>query len=337
MRNRADPRRFGRYPSLPFLAARPPYDPVLIGTLCGLFSAAGYTAANICLRSVAASDPIWVSAVKPWPTAVLTLPWLLWLAWQGRRVLPDFKVLLVIFGAGLVGQTAGNISFQWALGQIGLALAVPLCLGGMIFSAAVLGRFLLHEPVTLRAACSLALLLLAVIVLSQGGEAAELAVRQELHASTSEVNPWLVVAGIAAGCLSGVAYSILSVAIRYSVTQGASLPITLFTVSLAGILSLTLLAWLRIGPEGMLATSGRDLSWMLGAGVWNAISFLALTLAIKLTGVVYVNALNATQALLAAMAALIFFHEAATPWLALGVMLTVVGLLGVRPHSRTET
>jgi drug/metabolite transporter (DMT)-like permease len=318
------------------LTARRPYDPVLLGTLCGLFSAAGYTAANICLRSVAACDPIWVCAVKPWPTAVLTLPWLLWLAWQGRRVLPEFKVLAAIFGAGLVGQVAGNISFQWALGQIGLALAVPLCLGGMIFSAAVLGRLLLHEQVTLRTALSLGLLLLAVIVLSLGGEAAELAVREELHASTSPANPWLVVAGVLAGCFSGLAYSVLSVAIRYCVIQGASLPITLFTVSLAGILSLTLLAWLRIGAAGMLATSSRDLNWMLGAGVWNAISFLALTLAIKATGVVYVNALNATQALLAALAALVVFHEAATPWLAVGVVLTIAGLLGVRPHGRTK-
>lgn len=239
-------------------------------------------------------------------------------------------MLAAIFFAGLLGQTAGNISFQWALGQVGLALAVPLCLGGMIFSAAVLGRWLLHEPVTLRTAISLALLLLAVVVLSQGGHAAERAIRIKLHAS-ADVSPWFVAAGIAAGCLSGIAYSVLSVAIRYSSHSGASLPITLFTVALAGILSLTFLAWLRIGNDGMLATSRQDLGWMLGAGVWNAISFLALTIAIKSTGVVYVNALNATQALLAAVAAVVIFQEAATPWLAVGVLLTVAGLIGVRP------
>jgi hypothetical protein len=36
---------------------------MLFGTLCGLLSAAVYTVANACLRSVAACYPIWVSAV----------------------------------------------------------------------------------------------------------------------------------------------------------------------------------------------------------------------------------------------------------------------------------
>lgn len=267
---------------------------------------------------------------------MLTAPWLLALWWQRKPVLPPLRVLAAIFFAGLVGQTAGNISFQWALGQVGIALAVPLCLGGMIFSAAVLGRWLLHEAVTLRTAFSLALLLLAVVVLSQGGRAAEAAVRSGLLSSPAAASPWLVFAGITAACLSGVAYSVLSVAIRYSTVAGASLPITLFTVSIAGILSLGMLAWMRIGISGMVATSGNELGWMLGAGVWNAISFLALTIAIKSTGVVYVNALNATQALLATLAGILLFHEAATPWLLLGVTLTVAGLLGVRPATPAQ-
>ena len=47
----------------------------------------------------------------------------------------------------------------------------------------------------------------------------------------------------------------------------------------------------------------------------------------QLTSVVYVNALNATQATLAAVAGVLIFREALSPWLALGVGLTIAGLM----------
>jgi drug/metabolite transporter (DMT)-like permease len=77
----------------------------------------------------------------------------------------------------------------------------------------------------------------------------------------------------------------------------------------------------------MLATTPRDLWLMLAAGVCNTVAFVALTKSLQLTSVVYVNALNATQATLAAVAGVVIFHEALSPWLALGVGLTIAGLL----------
>jgi drug/metabolite transporter (DMT)-like permease len=105
------------------------------------------------------------------------------------------------------------------------------------------------------------------------------------------------------------------------------LPTTLFGVSGAGLLSLGTLSWLRLGSAGMTATQPDDLSMMLLAGVCNALAFLALTKSLQLTSVVYVNALNATQASLAALAGVLIFQEALSPWLLAGVALTMAGLL----------
>ena len=133
--------------------------------------------------------------------------------------------------------------------------------------------------------------------------------------------------GVAAACLCGVAYAVLNVILRYCITRGAPLPTTLFTVSVTGLVALGLISWLRIGHRGMLETRPHDLALMFGAGLCNTVAFIALTKSLQLTSVVYVNALNATQATLAAIAGVLIFGEALSPWLALGVGLTIVGLM----------
>ena len=69
-------------------------------------------------------------------------------------------------GLAAVGVTAqwGNGLFQWSMGEVGLALTVPLCSGTMIIAACLLVCFWLHEGVTPRSALALALLITAIVV-----------------------------------------------------------------------------------------------------------------------------------------------------------------------------
>ena len=152
-------------------------------------------------------------------------------------------MLAAIAAGGMVGQLGGTFSFQWALGQIGVALTVPLSLGGMILGAAILGRIFLAEPVTPKAALALALLLTAICVLSLGGATPAKRSRRP------NVPLWQLAAGVAAACLSGMAYAILNVILRYCIIRGCPLPTTLFTVSVVGLISLGFLSWLRIGQS----------------------------------------------------------------------------------------
>jgi drug/metabolite transporter (DMT)-like permease len=319
-------------PSAPSRQAPSPH--VVFGTLCGLFSAVGYTAANACLRSVSDCDPIWVSAVKAVPTLLLVGPWIAVQACRGRKILPERHVLVLLSIGALIGQVIGNVVFQWSLGVIGLALAVPLTLGTIILGGALLGRTLLHEPLTLRMLASVLTLIAAITVLSLGaGEA------YQSVAGGSEVERadwWLIALGVAAAMLSGIAYSILGVVIRYGVKGRASLAITLFTVSLLGVISLGGWSHWRIGWHGMWDTAPDDFVMMVWAGVFNAVAFLALTKALQLANLVYVNALNATQATMAAIAGVLLFHEALSGELAVGVVLTIAGLLMMKQGRRTE-
>jgi drug/metabolite transporter (DMT)-like permease len=180
----------------------------------------------------------------------------------------------------------------------------------------------LHERINLTTALAIGVLLLAIAVLSFGAEEARV---QVLERATA--NLWQLLQGVMAAALSGVAYSVLNVVIRYSVQRGATLPVTLVTVSVMGLISLGLLSWQRIGVAGMLQTSPRDLVMMLLGGLCNTIAFVALTKCLQLTSVVYANVLNAGQAALAALAGVLIFREPATVGLTCGVGLTILGLV----------
>src|SRR5690606_39241832 len=147
-------------------------DPLVIGTLCGLLAAAGYTATNVCLREVADHNTVWVSCLRALPTVLLFGPWLVWRRMRGESVLPPLRVLGIIVRGACAARPGGNRVFQWALSVVGIALAVPLCLGTLIVGGAVLGRMLLHEPITWRAASALSLVVASIAVLSLGAREA---------------------------------------------------------------------------------------------------------------------------------------------------------------------
>ena len=298
-------------------------EPLFFGALCGLCSAVGYTAANICLRAVSHYDPVWVSAVKAFPTIILFGPW--WfVAWRkGECQYPGMRVIMVLVITALIGQLLGNVVFQWSLGVVGIALVVPLTLGAMIVSGAVMGRVFLREAVTVRMALSSLVLIGAICVLSLGAGSAS----ENIVGVGGEVPVMLVVMGVGAACLAGVSYSLLGVVIRHSVTGKMHIAMSLVVVTLVGAVSLGPFAFWRVGWTGMTATPLSAFSIMLLAGFFNAVAFLALTKSLQLIPVVYVNALNATQATMAALAGVLLFKEALSVTLWMGVGLTVVGLL----------
>ncbi len=261
-------------------------------------------------------------------------PWVAVQAWRGRKILPEWHVLGLLAIGALIGQLIGNVLFQWSLGVVGLALAVPLTLGTIILGGALMGRTLLHEPLTVRMLAAVVTLIAAITVLSLGaGDAHRSVAGPTLHGTADW---WLVALGVAGAMLSGLAYSILGVVIRYGVKGRASLSITLLTVSVFGVVSLGGWALRRIGWQGMWNTTPDDFGMMLLAGIFNALAFLALTKALQLANLVYVNALNATQATMAAIAGVLIFHEAPSPELACGVLLTIAGLLMMKQRNRSE-
>lgn len=305
------------------LSARFIHEPLVFGALCGLASAIGYTAANICLRTVSHYDPVWVSAVKAAPTILLFGPWLFTVWRRGQLEFPGWRIIAALTTVAVIGQLFGNVVFQWSLGIVGIAMVVPLTLGAMIVAGALLGRLMLAESVTVRMALASLVLIIAICVLSLGAGNAS----AHIVTPGTSVTTLLVVAGVAAACLSGVSYALLGVVIRQSVTGKMHVAMSLVVVTLVGVVTLGPFAYLRVGWTGMISTPPGAFAIMLLAGFFNAVAFLALTKALQLIPVVYVNALNATQATMAAVAGVLLFREPPSLALWIGVGLTVIGLL----------
>jgi len=309
------------------------------GTFYGLISSAGYTLANIYLRSLVNCHPTWVSCVKAIPTLMLVVPWLIIRRWRGNRQFPATRAVRLLVITGLFGQICGNVVFQWSLGIIGLILAVPLTLGTMIATGAFLGHRFLHEHVSRATIISVTLLILAVFILSFGAGEAHHNVQGKASDSQQvpAVSVWILTAGVGAACLAGIAYSCLGAAIRYGLHQNLSLPMTLGIVSLVGLISLTFCSLITPGLQTMLETRPRDLRYMFYAGIWNAVGFLALTKALNQTSLIHVNALSATQVAMTVIAGLLLFGESLTWMTGIGVTLTILGLLLMREQTATES
>ena len=107
----------------------------------------------------------------------------------------------------------------------------------------------------------------------------------------------------------------------------------LFTVGWSGLVSLSLVAWLRIGVEGMLETPLLSFQWMLWAGLWNSVAFIALTRSLRIVPLFYVNALNVSQVALAAIAGIFLFSEPSSISLIAGVVLTGIGLFTMKSRK----
>ncbi|GIW93493.1 MAG: hypothetical protein KatS3mg110_1534 [Pirellulaceae bacterium] len=303
-----------------------------LGVACGLLSVLGYTLANVGLRRVAHWDPAWVSAMKAIPTLVIMALWLWRLGHRGVRLWPDRHGWRWLAVGSLAGQFGGNWAFQWSLGTVGLAYAVPLSTASMILSGALLGRLFLHESLRPRSLLAMTLLILAAVLLSVGVHQGTAPSSGTLTADTPAIGWGYGILGAAAALLSGTAYAFLGVSIRRTVTQQVPIATVMFVVAATGVLTMGSVGLLAQGPRALVAIAATEYGWMLLAGLFTTGAFVCLTIALRETSVTYVNSLSAAQVAASSVLGHMLFGEPWTIWLLAGVLLTVLGLW-LLPHG----
>jgi drug/metabolite transporter (DMT)-like permease len=304
-------------------------DPAWAGFALGIFSAAVYTCANVCLREVAHCDPFWVSCIKATPMALISGGTIIWRRLRHTCPLPGFRVLAALLLIGAMAQIGGNVGYQISLGVIGLALGTALTFGALIVGGAVVGRFWLGEAVSPRSIAAMALLIGAIALLCLAAPAAQVSV-------ATDTSVGLLVLGVGGACASGLAYSLLGAMIRRLASTDTPLPVTLFMISGCGFIGLGLFSLYRLGWSGISSTPWSDFRTMCGAGLFNSVAFISLSKALERAPVVQVNAVNASQIAMAGLAGVIFFGEPASWPLVIGAVLTVIGLALVQRSPAAE-
>ena len=100
-------------------------------------------------------------------------------------------------------------------------------------------------------------------------------------------------------------------------------------ITLTGMISTGVIAFLRVGLDGALATPPIVVLAMLAAGVANAVALTTISKALQYIAVAKANAINATQIALSALAGLLIFAEPVTALVLIGLGLTIAGLLSI--------
>jgi drug/metabolite transporter (DMT)-like permease len=235
----------------------------------------------------------------------------------------------VVFGkqAGFVMHMGGNLPVLWAMTVVGLAITVPTALGVNLLSAAALSWVVLGERVSARSAAAIALLAVAIALLSAGAQAAN----ESMAASIAGARHGTLWASLAIGvcCFAGVTYSALGIGVRHAACSGVSIGAIAFIVPAMGALGLAPVCLWRHGLDGLVAIPWADWSRMLIAGVINLIAYLGAIKGLQLTSIVFANVIGASQVALAALTGFLFFAEPASPTLTVGLCLSIAAMLAI--------
>jgi len=293
----------------------------IFGTVLCLSAAFFYAGANVALRMLAdpsrATDPMWTICVKETVTVLFVGPLLLLQYLVGRASLPSRRSLLILAAAGAAVQLIGNVGLLWAMGIVGLAIALPVALAVSLISAALLGTFFLKESLTWRVLVGIGLLIAGIVCLRAGAGGG----LEGIHAPAG-----MVIAAMLVACSAGVTYGLLTIAIRHVARRDTSVWIVVLVVTGCGTVSLGILSWVRFGIATLAATPGEHLFWMGVSGFLNLLGFVALSKGLQWTPVARANILTASQVALAALAGWILFQEKVNPPVLMGFGLTLAAL-----------
>lgn len=303
--------------------------PLVLGSLCCTISALGYSAANLCLCTLATTaDPVWTLAIKESVTVAVVGPWLLCQFVRGKYALPPLKAVATLIAVGVAVQLLGNLMMQGAFGVLGLAVTIPVVYATTLTSTAILGRIVLRELVTLRTALAIAALIVAITLLSRGtGDGLGTGVQQSVAAR------W----ALAAACAAGAIFAVMTISIRKSVIGAVPLPVVVLLIPAMGTLTLGPYGLWRDGIEGLLSLRPEQWGMMLLAGTLNFIAFVAYSLSLRWIAAVQANVINAAQVAMAAVGGVLFLSEPSNDMLLVGVGLTMVGIFLIeQPGEGTE-
>jgi drug/metabolite transporter, DME family len=284
-----------------------------MGIVWGVLVALGYAAMNLCLRAAAVQvDPLIASLVRGIPMLLLAWGTIVAQRQTGQVARLGWRVVLPLMFVAVLLSVLGNGGFQSGLTYAGLTITVPVAAGATMWGGAFGGWWLMRERVSPRSIVGLFLLVVALPLLISGGGGG--------------LGPvWL---GALAAVIAGLSYGGGNVLLRRTVVtnQLAQAP-TLAVVSATGMVAIFVLVLARQGLESLIALDTLVLVWLLIAGLFNAVAFIALSRALAILPAARVGALGSLQTAISAIGGAIIFAEPLTLSIALGVALSLIGVV----------
>ncbi|MDR2756752.1 MAG: DMT family transporter [Planctomycetaceae bacterium] len=330
-----------------------------IGTIFSFLSTLCYAVSNTIIRFLTDYnfDNDWILFYKESVGLFILIPWLMLRLFQGRFQFISKRLIFYVMFAAVFCQLIGAHLQVLGYAVIGLVIAVPLIQSSTLLGVAILGRYLLGDPLSQRRKIAMIILITAVILLSVGKE---LTLESGTAIVQSQNTGFFLL--IAAGTiLAGISYSIYIIILRHVIRKYwnennsawlsfqfsqwvgfdfrnspcetgkcyAPFPVTLMmcvVLSVGIIIFGSCLFW-KQGITGFYNVP----RWAWGvipiSGICNTLGFFFQIQGLRMTTAVQASLIAVSQILVLSLIGFAFFNETINLLVLLGLMLTVYGVV----------
>jgi drug/metabolite transporter (DMT)-like permease len=339
------------------------------GTIFFFFSTCLYGVSNVVVRYLTEADLIggnvpreWMLFYKEGIGVAILIPWLLFRWRQGRFRYCSKRLIGYIALAAILCELIGAQFQVLAYAVIGLIVAIPLIQASTLLGVALLGSFVFGDKLSRQRKMAIAILIVAVTILSIGKE---LTSTSEVHAGNA-VNAGMFLLVAIGAVIGGIAFSIYIVMLRYAIRRfwnddnSASLsfrfrdwvghdyveqpgkrlyspfPVTLtMAIVLAvGVVIFGAFLYGKHGTAGFYAVPHAAWYGILLSGICNMIGFFFQIQGLRMTSAVQASLIAISQMLLLSLIGYWCFHEVINTLVMIGLGLTAYGVfMSARPED----
>ncbi|MCL2006142.1 MAG: DMT family transporter [Planctomycetaceae bacterium] len=333
------------------------------GTIFTFLSTLLFGVSNVVMRYLTGPeyeiDQYWALFYKEAIGLALLLPWLTFRLMQGRYRFTSFRLVCLLVLAAVICQLIGAPLHVLGFAIIGLIITVPLVQSATLLGVAVLGYFIYGDSLSRKRKIAIAILIVAVTVLSIGKEMS--APTPSQGGSGVEAGLFLLVA--IGTVIAGVAYAVYLVMLRHALRQNwkdensawlsfkvfhwvgydydkktgeppaeklySPFPVTLMMaiVFIVGVIIFAVFIISRQGVSGFYDVPYWSWQVILISGVCNMLAFFFQIQGLRMTSAVQASLVAVSQMVILSLVGFWFFREAINVVVMMGLGLTVYGIL----------
>lgn len=292
------------------------------GDLVALSAAMGWASTTVMARHVGKSVPsVWYNAIRVFIASVAMLAFLPWTLDATDLPSVSWRALALLLGSVVTGFTIGDTAFYEAMRRIGVARAATVS-GCYPLVTGFLAVTFLNEPVTVW-------LILGAIIIGVGvwlitSDRAAMSPARGVAASA----PGRTLAiGLALSGVAAVGWALSSVLVRPALNEVDPVLASTLRMPVAAVILVFLATRLGRIDGRKLALSGNSIFWLSVSGLLTVVSATLWLLSVDLIGATRSAALSSVSPTFSAGIAVLLLGERLTLRLALGMAISICGVM----------
>lgn len=287
------------------------------GDIVSLSAAFGWASTTVMARHISRSIPaVWYNALRILIASLAMLAVLPWTLGHTDLTQVSAYAYLLLFLSVLAGFALGDTAFYEGMRRIGVARAAPIA-GAHPLVTALLAVLFLNEPVTLW-------LVAGVVVIGFG---VWLITTDQAAGSPTRGAQSDFVLGVGLSLFAAVGWACSTVMVRPALEEIDTLLASTLRLPVAGVILLFAAGRLGRVDGRKLVLSRNTTLWLLASGLLTVISATLFLWSVELVGAARTAALSSVSPVISATIAVLLLGEQLTMRLAVGMGVSLAGVL----------